>query len=68
MILGQVRLGQITFLVWLNFRLVEFGETPSSSLTLDEFMSVDLEEEHDPPSYKAARIRSDLLDNQDQAS
>lgn len=39
------------------FRLVEFGETPSSSLTLDEFMSVDLEEEHDPPSYKAARIR-----------
>jgi hypothetical protein len=38
-------------------RLVEFGETPSSSLTLDEFMSVELEEEHDPPSFKAARIR-----------
>jgi len=38
-------------------RLVEFGETPSSSLTLDEFMSVDLEEEHDPPSFKAARLK-----------
>ncbi|CAG7815405.1 unnamed protein product [Allacma fusca] len=41
----------------LRKRLVEFGETPSSSLTLDEFMSVDLEEEHDPPSFKAARIK-----------
>lgn len=38
-------------------RLVEFGETPSSSLTLDEFMNVDLEEEQDPPSYKAARAK-----------
>ncbi|KDR17775.1 Transcription factor IIIB 90 kDa subunit [Zootermopsis nevadensis] len=36
-------------------RLIEFGETPSSSLTLDEFMTVDLEEEQDPPSFKAAR-------------
>ncbi|ODM90214.1 Transcription factor IIIB 90 kDa subunit [Orchesella cincta] len=41
----------------LRKRLIEFGETPSSSLTLDEFMSVDLEEEHDPPSFKAARIK-----------
>lgn len=37
------------------FRLVEFGDTPSSALTLDEFMSVDLEEEQDPPAFKAAR-------------
>jgi transcription factor IIIB subunit 2 len=36
-------------------RLLEFGETPSSSLTLDEFMTIDLEEEQDPPSFKAAR-------------
>lgn len=36
-------------------RLVEFGDTPSSALTLDEFMTVDLEEEQDPPSFKAAR-------------
>ncbi|KAJ9599826.1 hypothetical protein L9F63_009866 [Diploptera punctata] len=36
-------------------RLLEFGETPSSSLTLEEFMTVDLEEEQDPPSFKIAR-------------
>lgn len=36
-------------------RLIEFGDTPSSALTLDEFMTVDLEEEQDPPSFKAAR-------------
>ncbi|XP_014282486.3 transcription factor IIIB 90 kDa subunit [Halyomorpha halys] len=41
----------------LRKRLVEFGETPSSSLTLQEFMTVDLEEEQDPPSYKAARAK-----------
>lgn len=41
----------------LRKRLIEFGETPSSSLTIEEFMSVDLEEEHDPPSFKLARIR-----------
>jgi len=48
---------KIINMILLYYRLVEFGETPSSSLTLDEFMSVDLEEEHDPPSFKAARIR-----------
>ncbi|XP_037950896.1 transcription factor IIIB 90 kDa subunit isoform X2 [Teleopsis dalmanni] len=39
----------------LRKRLVEFSETPSSLLTLEEFMSVDLEAEQDPPSFKAAR-------------
>ncbi|XP_011644014.1 transcription factor IIIB 90 kDa subunit-like [Pogonomyrmex barbatus] len=34
---------------------MEFGDTPSSGLTLDEFMTVDLEEEQDPPAFKAAR-------------
>ncbi|XP_063831484.1 transcription factor IIIB 90 kDa subunit [Ostrinia nubilalis] len=38
-------------------RLMEFGETPSSALTLDEFMTVDLEEEQDPPAFRAARKR-----------
>jgi transcription factor IIIB subunit 2 len=42
-------------LILCFIRLIEFGETPSSSLTLDEFMTVDLEEEQDPPSFKAAR-------------
>lgn len=37
------------------FRLIEFGETPSSALTLEEFMTVDLEEEQDPPAFKAAK-------------
>lgn len=39
----------------LKKRLIEFGETPSSALTLEEFMTIDLEEEQDPPSFKAAR-------------
>ncbi|XP_039315524.1 transcription factor IIIB 90 kDa subunit-like [Solenopsis invicta] len=39
----------------LRKRLMEFGDTPSSALTLDEFMTVDLEEEQDPPAFKAAR-------------
>lgn len=36
---------------------MEFGETPSSALTLEEFMTVDLEEEQDPPAFRAARKR-----------
>lgn len=36
-------------------RLNEFGETPSSKLTLEEFLTVDLEGEEDPPSYKTAQ-------------
>ncbi|KAG7197039.1 hypothetical protein KM043_017570 [Ampulex compressa] len=39
----------------LRKRLIEFGDTPSSALTLDEFMTIDLEEEQDPPAFKAAR-------------
>ena len=44
----------------LRKRLNEFGETPTSQLTLDEFMNIDLDamtEEQDPPSFKAARKR-----------
>ena len=44
----------------LRKRLNEFGETPASQLTLDEFTNVDLDamtEEQDPPSFKAARRR-----------
>ena len=42
----------------LRKRLNEFGETPVSQLSLDEFVNVDLDamtEEQDPPSFKAAR-------------
>lgn len=44
----------------LRKRLNEFGETPASQLTLEEFMNIDLDamtEEQDPPSFKAARKR-----------
>lgn len=39
----------------LRKRLLEFSDTPSGELTLDEFMAIDLEEEQDPPCYKEAR-------------
>ena len=29
----------------------EFGETASANLTLEEFMQVDLDKEHDPPAF-----------------
>lgn len=38
-------------LVLLPRRLVEFGETPTSELTIEEFMKVDLDRECDPPSF-----------------
>lgn len=37
------------------FRLTEFEDTPTSQLTIDEFMKIDLEEECDPPSYTAGQ-------------
>ncbi|KAK2582448.1 hypothetical protein KPH14_004757 [Odynerus spinipes] len=53
----------------LRKRLMEFGDTPSSALTLEEFMTVDLEEEQDPPAFKTARKkdreRLQKLDNID---
>uniref|UniRef100_A0A8C9M5Y3 Transcription factor TFIIB cyclin-like domain-containing protein n=1 Tax=Panthera tigris altaica TaxID=74533 RepID=A0A8C9M5Y3_PANTA len=35
--------------------LTEFEDTPTSQLTVDEFMKIDLEEECDPPSYTAGQ-------------
>lgn len=41
-----------------NFiRLTEFEDTPTSHLTIDEFMRVDLEQECDPPSFIAGQKR-----------
>lgn len=39
----------------LRKRMAEFAETPSCALTMEEFMSIDLEAEHDPPAFRAAR-------------
>ncbi|RZF47495.1 hypothetical protein LSTR_LSTR007422 [Laodelphax striatellus] len=52
-IIGIVNVHETT----LKKRLLEFGDTLTSNLTLEEFLSVDLEEEQDPPSYKAARLK-----------
>ncbi|XP_075982648.1 brf RNA polymerase III subunit [Anticarsia gemmatalis] len=54
----------------LRKRLLEFGDTPSSALTVEEFMTVDLEEEQDPPAFRAARKRDKerlqkLMDEED---
>ncbi|KAL7638884.1 UNVERIFIED_CONTAM: hypothetical protein RMT77_010418 [Armadillidium vulgare] len=43
----------------LRKRLTEFGETPSSALTPEQFMTMDLNEEQDPPSFKAARKKEE---------
>uniref|UniRef100_A0A2P2I239 B-related factor 1 n=1 Tax=Hirondellea gigas TaxID=1518452 RepID=A0A2P2I239_9CRUS len=40
-------------------RLTEFGSTPSSGLSVDEFMNTDLDKEEDPPAFKAARRREE---------
>ncbi|XP_062901582.1 BRF1 RNA polymerase III transcription initiation factor subunit b isoform X2 [Mobula hypostoma] len=39
----------------LRKRLNEFEETPTSQLTIDEFMKIDLEQECDPPSFTAGK-------------
>uniref|UniRef100_H3BZK4 Transcription factor TFIIB cyclin-like domain-containing protein n=1 Tax=Tetraodon nigroviridis TaxID=99883 RepID=H3BZK4_TETNG len=35
----------------LRKRLTEFGDTPTSQLTIEEFMKVDLDQECDPPCF-----------------
>eukprot|EP00040_Diaphanoeca_grandis_P023163 m.125597 g.125597 ORF g.125597 m.125597 type:complete len:537 (+) comp29140_c0_seq1:59-1669(+) len=44
----------------LRKRLEEFEDTPSSSLTSKEFMTIDLGGECDPPAYKQARKKQKL--------
>ncbi|KAM9294122.1 LOW QUALITY PROTEIN: transcription factor IIIB 90 kDa subunit [Gastrophryne carolinensis] len=39
----------------LRKRLTEFEETPTSQLTIEEFMKVDLDVECDPPSFTAGK-------------
>ncbi|XP_003744096.1 transcription factor IIIB 90 kDa subunit [Galendromus occidentalis] len=39
-------------------RLTEFAETPSGKLNLDEFETVDLEEEQDPPIFKVNKLKA----------
>lgn len=41
-------------------RLCDFKDTPSSRLTIEDFLQINLEQEHDPPSYSEARKRPKL--------
>lgn len=44
----------------LRKRLNEFEDTPTSQLTIDEFMRVDLEQECDPPSFTAGQNKTKM--------
>ncbi|XP_014454258.2 transcription factor IIIB 90 kDa subunit isoform X1 [Alligator mississippiensis] len=44
----------------LRKRLTEFEDTPTSQLTIDEFMKIDLEGECDPPSFTAGQRKLKL--------
>lgn len=41
----------------LRKRLEEFGQTPTSALSLEDFQTVDLEEECDPPAFRESRLK-----------
>ena len=47
----MVKIGKTT----LRKRILEFEDTPSSALTVDEFHEIDLEEEQDPPAFTRSR-------------
>ncbi|XP_041814447.1 BRF1 RNA polymerase III transcription initiation factor subunit b [Chelmon rostratus] len=55
-VIGVVKVCQTT----LRKRLTEFEDTPTSQLTIDEFMRVDLEQECDPPSFIAAQHKAKM--------
>ncbi|XP_034722233.1 transcription factor IIIB 90 kDa subunit-like [Etheostoma cragini] len=61
-VIGVVKVCQTT----LRKRLTEFEDTPTSQLTIDEFMKVDLEQECDPPSFTAAqhKVRMQQLEHE----
>lgn len=50
-------------MVFLFFRLCDFKDTPSSRLTIEDFLQINLEQEHDPPSYSEARKKPKLATN-----
>ncbi|XP_036065756.1 transcription factor IIIB 90 kDa subunit isoform X1 [Oryzias melastigma] len=50
----------------LRKRLTEFEDTPTSKLTVEEFMRIDLDEECDPPCYTAGlqKIKTQQLERE----
>ncbi|XP_068610259.1 BRF1 RNA polymerase III transcription initiation factor subunit b [Brachionichthys hirsutus] len=55
-VIGVVKVCQTT----LRKRLTEFEDTPTSQLTIDEFMRIDLEQECDPPSFIAGQHKAKM--------
>ena len=55
----------ILLTVLVYFRLVEFEETPSSQLTIEEFQTIDLEEEHDPPCFTEGKRKAKKVGSND---
>ncbi|KAF7256677.1 hypothetical protein EG68_05556 [Paragonimus skrjabini miyazakii] len=47
-------------------RLEEFGRTPTSALTIEDFFTVDYEEEQDPPAFTAARKSDEAVKELDE--
>ncbi|XP_028293422.1 BRF1 general transcription factor IIIB subunit a [Gouania willdenowi] len=45
----------------LRKRLTEFEDTPTSQLTIEEFMKVDLDKECDPPCYTEGLVKKKML-------
>ncbi|VDP88339.1 unnamed protein product [Echinostoma caproni] len=46
-------------------RLQEFGRTPTSKLSIDDFFSVDYEEEQDPPAFSASKKSDENIKEMD---
>ncbi|CAL8283414.1 unnamed protein product [Lota lota] len=46
----------------LRKRLTEFEDTPTSHLTVEEFMKVDLAQECDPPSFSAGKTKKKMAE------
>lgn len=61
-VIGVVKVCEAT----LRKRLSEFEDTPTSELTIEEFMRVDLDQECDPPSFKDGlrRIRLQKIEEE----
>ncbi|TGZ75801.1 hypothetical protein CRM22_000173 [Opisthorchis felineus] len=49
-------------------RLEEFGRTPTSALSIEDFFTVDYEEEQDPPAFTSARKSDESVKELDEAS
>ncbi|TPP67845.1 Transcription factor IIIB subunit [Fasciola gigantica] len=47
-------------------RLQEFGRTPTSKLSIDDFFAIDYEEEQDPPAFSASKKSEENVQEMDE--